>query len=370
MLILLDHAIPDEALRLVQGPHLRYRPELAGQDRAGEPALVRPDVLLTRTEPDESETGAWRTAAGGAPVVVTEADAVRDPDADTVAPAAGSGGGPILLRVADAPDPQRYADILALAERTWWVASSSPALADRLATARRTARRRTTDRRTPAGRSVALVGVGVVNLVTALRLLRDGHRVTLFDSAPDPRASAHWTAYGSSRGGGDARMFTLTEADGYHRTAESDPVPFGTPLEAGGWLMADPAGLSPAELAWARDNARIPPWLGRAYTEDILLFNRLSKDLWQELLGAEPTLADGVGLREGVLRLYTDHDRLRAQIARQDRVGATLGVHSPGELARRHPPCATPAPLAPWRVPSRSSASPCRCICSSPGWSA
>ena len=64
--------------------------------------------------------------------------------------------------------------------------------------------------------TVVLVGAGIVNLVTALYLVRHGYEVTVYDRAPDPRADAPWSAYGCTRGGGDGRMFTLTEADSYH----------------------------------------------------------------------------------------------------------------------------------------------------------
>lgn len=328
MLILLDHEVPEGTLRLLRGPHLLHRPESAdGPDRAAVLTSRHPDVLITRTAPDAAEETAWRTASAGTARVVLLVGA-GTPDEPSDDGELSRGAGPIVLRVAGT-GPQAYAAAAARAERAWWQASaeSLPPRSTGPGPARPA----------PGGRSVALVGAGVVNLVTALQLLRDGHRVTVHDAAPDPRASAHWTAYGCTRGGGDGRMFTLTEADGYHRTAENAPMPFRTPVEDGGWLLADADALSPADLEWAAENTRVPPWLGRSYTEDILRFNRVSGDLWRELLDAEPVLAEGVGLREGILRLYTDADRLRLQTARQDRVGATLGVHTPEEVARRHP---------------------------------
>ena len=39
--------------------------------------------------------------------------------------------------------------------------------------------------------------------------------MTVYDRQPDPRADAHWSEYGCTRGGGDGRMFTLTPAAAY-----------------------------------------------------------------------------------------------------------------------------------------------------------
>ncbi|MFG2114641.1 FAD-dependent oxidoreductase [Streptomyces sp. NPDC048718] len=77
----------------------------------------------------------------------------------------------------------------------------------------------------PAGpESVLLVGAGIVNLVTAQRLQSAGYEVAVVDAGPDPRAGAPWRLYGTSRGGGNARMFTLTEMDDYHAKSPSDTV--------------------------------------------------------------------------------------------------------------------------------------------------
>lgn len=106
-----------------------------------------------------------------------------------------------------------YARALVTAERRFLAERVGPVLAGHLGAVR------------PEAASVVLVGNGVVNLLTGLRLLRAGHRVTFYDSGPDPRSGAPWTAFGCSRGGGDARMFTLTEADGYFGSPGGGPCP-------------------------------------------------------------------------------------------------------------------------------------------------
>ncbi|WP_431044539.1 NAD(P)/FAD-dependent oxidoreductase [Streptomyces sp. P1-3] len=291
--------------------------------------------MITRSELDHNEARKWRSSAGSGPLVVIvigtrkadrAGESCASPGAESTA-AATADTGLVYRRVVAGAEPDRelYQSALALAERTWLTAVAGPALAGRLAGVR------------ARGRSVALVGAGVVNLITALRLLRDGYEVAVYDASPDPRNAAPWTAYGCSRGGGDARMFTLTEADGYHWPPGSGPVPFHRPVKESGWRIATPATLSAQDLDWAEDSAGIPPWLARSYTEDVLLFNQVARDLWRELAWREPALFDDVGLREGILRLYTDPNRLRAQVARQRRLGAARAVLSPDEVAERYP---------------------------------
>jgi D-amino-acid dehydrogenase len=69
--------------------------------------------------------------------------------------------------------------------------------------------------------TVALVGAGIVNLITALDLARHGYDVAVYDQAPDPRSGADWAAYGRTRGGGDGRP--PTAARGAAATAGCSP---------------------------------------------------------------------------------------------------------------------------------------------------
>ncbi|WP_329026964.1 NAD(P)/FAD-dependent oxidoreductase [Streptomyces sp. NBC_00690] len=333
MLTLLDHSLPADVLPFLHGPGLLHHPELsAGRHGARAAALAshRPDVLLTRTMLDPSETAAWYEATDAdAPLLVVLIDADDEHAREESGQATPGAGCPRLTvhRLKDPHGTERavYARALALAERLWLTAVTAPALAARLSAVR------------PFRGSVALVGAGVVNLITALRLVRAGHAVTVYDRAPDPRADAHWTVYGTSRGGGDGRMFTLTETDGYHGNPQTGPIPYLRPLVDNGWCLAEPSALRQEELDWVHDSTRIPPWLARAYTDDVLLFNQFARRSWEELFTAEPTLSRDVGLRDGILRLYNDPVRLSAQTARQWALGAVRTVLSPAEVAKRHP---------------------------------
>jgi glycine/D-amino acid oxidase-like deaminating enzyme len=186
--------------------------------------------------------------------------------------------------------------------------------------------------------SVTLVGAGIVNLVTALYLARGGYRVTVYERSPDPRENAHWTAYGCTRGGGDGRMFTLTEADSYNSRAWPSGDLLLRPVSAHGWRLTKPGDLSPAELRWAQRFHDIPRWLADSYTEDIFAMNRAGGDGWTALVESDPALFGGdTGYRDGILRLYTDEEYFRWHLARNERLGATRNVLAPRQVAERYP---------------------------------
>jgi glycine/D-amino acid oxidase-like deaminating enzyme len=195
--------------------------------------------------------------------------------------------------------------------------------------------------------TVTLVGAGIVNLVTALELVQDGFDVTVYDRAPDPRTGQHWTAYGCTRGGGDGRMFTLTEADSYNSRSWGEGGRSNnllrTPVSEDGWLIAKPGSLSEAETAWARDFHNLPSRLAEAYNKDIFAVNRLADGRWAALIESEPGLFDAnTGYADGILRLYTDADYFLRHVDRNNRVGATRRVLSATQVAADYPALAEP----------------------------
>jgi D-amino-acid dehydrogenase len=318
VLILLTFESPEG--ERARGPNVVYQPDLSGAsadrlaDRLRE---LRPDALVTRGVPDPAALAAWRAARPDSPLVVVHigASAGLEPD------------------VADGIAVERAADTraaLRTAERAWNRASApSPVV------------------RPGADRSVVLVGAGVVNLVTALHLVRHGYEVTLYDRAPDPRAGADWTAYGCTRGGGDGRMFTLTEADSYNgRDWRADGTSndlLSRPVSADGWLLAKAGDQSEPERRWAHDFHRMPSWLADGYTEDIFAVNRAAMTGWAELLDTESDLfGEETGYREGILRLYTDPGYLRWHVERNDRLGATRRVLTRAEIRADYPALAAP----------------------------
>ncbi|MFJ4188261.1 NAD(P)/FAD-dependent oxidoreductase [Kitasatospora sp. NPDC089509] len=195
--------------------------------------------------------------------------------------------------------------------------------------------------------TVLMIGAGVVNLVTAHALHTDGYQVAIVDAAPDPRVGRPWQDYGTSRGGGNARMFTYTEMDDYHAKSADEldrMTVFDRPPARCGW---DVRRYDVEEdRQWVQDFQRVRPWLARAYNGDILGLNRRSGELWSSWWRTRPQLFDDVELRKDVLRLYEDPSHLAAARQRQDAVGATIAAYSGHEVRERFPALAHAAPKA------------------------
>jgi D-amino-acid dehydrogenase len=279
---------------------------------------LKPDVLITRSAVAPAALAAWRAARPDAPLLVVDVGIVGD--ATRGGPADDDGGhrGIAHRRANDAIGALR------IAERTWNEAVSTAPPA-----------------RPSTKRSVTLVGGGIVNLVTALHLVRHGYEVALYDSAPDPRDNAHWTTYGCTRGGGDGRMFTLTEADSYNswawRPGRTSNDLLGRPISEDGWLLKRNDLLEP-ERRWADNFHRIPRWLADSYNDDIFAVNRAAEVRWAGLIDSDPGLFDdSTGYREGVLRLYTEANYFRWHVARNNRVGATRHVLTPSQVRAGYP---------------------------------
>lgn len=164
--------------------------------------------------------------------------------------------------------------------------------------------------------TVLLVGAGIVNLLTAELLASKGYTVRVVDAGPDPRACDDWTRLGVTHGGGNARMFTFTEADSYNEQGSAiyqdmRYVCRNTTLE-GGWAVKPPADLSGAERAWVDTFERLPTWLAQAMKRDVYHVNREAGVLWSDLMRRVPHVFEGVSLHPNILRLYAEEDALTA----------------------------------------------------------
>jgi D-amino-acid dehydrogenase len=284
-------------------------------------AEISPSILVSRVGLDLAAARAWRAAVpSGCLIVVCETLDQSDAMALTV-------NGVEVRTITPQADPDQFAiAALHLAERTWTELA-------------------TRERSTPAicpqsvGR-VALVGAGIVNLITALELARDGHEVIVFEAAPDPRLALDPGLYGCTSGGGNARMFTLTEADNYNDSrfgpSETLPVLLNKPASRGGWRLTQHQP-SAAEARWMSECGDLAPWLSDNYTEDVLAFNREAGELWAVLRRDEPEIFDGVALRDGIVRLYDDAEYFHAQVERQRAVGALQRVLDLDSLVECHP---------------------------------
>ncbi|KAH8693384.1 hypothetical protein GQ44DRAFT_635255 [Phaeosphaeriaceae sp. PMI808] len=189
-------------------------------------------------------------------------------------------------------------------------------------------------------KTVLIVGAGIMNLVAAEFLAIRGFQVRIVDANPDPRTCKDWTRLGATHGGGDARMFTFTEADNYNERGsdiyhDMRHVFRKTTLN-GGWSVKSPLSFSAAETAWVNTFEQVPTWLARAMKEDIYYANREAGKLWAEYMDRAPDLFKGVSLHPNILRLYAEEVALTAAHKLNRDLGTVVDEFSLPELLREN----------------------------------
>lgn len=186
---------------------------------------------------------------------------------------------------------------------------------------------------------VVMLGGGIVNLISAYALQKAGHAIRIIDGGPDPRTAQPWVAYGCSRGGDDARMFTLSEMDNYNDRQASPQMNtlFQRSAADLGWNVHWKDTLSASEKNWIKQFESIPVWLANRYNDDIFSFNHESLALWEEWKSEDPALFEGSVLREDILRLYSDPDHYAAAVKRQAGIGATKRLLTPEQIIAEQP---------------------------------
>ncbi|MDD7973628.1 NAD(P)/FAD-dependent oxidoreductase [Roseinatronobacter alkalisoli] len=188
-------------------------------------------------------------------------------------------------------------------------------------------------------RNVTFVGCGLVNLISAYFLASQGYQVSMIDAKADPRSNPSWDALGCSHGGGNARMFTLSEMDNYNcRSVHNDMNNyFSKPITALGWNIFGDTGLNAQEQSWVDEFQSVPVWLADQFNDDILAHNRESWYYWQAWIQKDPALFENSCYKDRILRIYADPTQYQAALARQNRIGATIEVVSAAEVAEAQP---------------------------------
>ena len=192
-----------------------------------------------------------------------------------------------------------------------------------------------------SGSKAILVGAGIINLMVARTLLDRGADVEIIDAGPDPRTKPDWRQLGATHGGGDARMFCFTEADNYNEKGNvvySDMKRvMSTTIRNGGWLAIPPEQMTMTEQVWLRNHCTLPSWMAEIFTEDIHHFNMASCPLWEQLQDTASHLFNDVQLTQGVLRLYSQPEKVVSAQALHSRLGSLKQVLDVQELCDRHP---------------------------------
>lgn len=321
MRILILDLLNEELANHVLAKNVIYRPDVLRKGQAVlRRVLVESDVdaVVTRAALPGDIVSAW---AGGRsePCYYVSIGMRSDKNGS------GNFGSAALLSIAENGDEDAYIAALKALERAF--------------TAQYDERHYAGGRRVSASRRVTLIGGGLVNLITAHYLSQRDYDVEIVDARPDPRTAADWTSFGCSRGGDDARMFTLSEMDNYNSREihESMNTAFQRSVSELGWATHHAGSLSQEEHAWVSEFESIPTWLADSYNDDIFSLTRESRGLWDAWIDSDPQLFQDSLIREGVLRIYSDIDNLAAGVARQSRIGAARAILSGADVAREQP---------------------------------
>lgn len=193
----------------------------------------------------------------------------------------------------------------------------------------------------PANKSVAVIGAGIVSLISVLEFAKAGYAVNVFEKSPDPRCRPDWTLMGCTHGGEGVRMFSLTECDNYHeRSSGGDTKPhqfIDTALDRMGWGLGDESRFGAQEMAWKSEFRDVPIFLADHYNEDIFALNHESYRLWRDTIEAEPALFEDVVFTEGLLRICRTGTYHQKQLERQKHVRAFVRELDRADLIDAYP---------------------------------
>jgi len=330
MIILLLDALHDDVLAQLQGENVLYRPDLL---RANPSALLEvltatgADALVTSAEIAAEVLEAWSQARTPTFMVRVLVEAGSPVTEVTVSDRNARHQQHIGVCARGPDERVAYVAAFEILEResTRHTLGSLPFAREALAPRH--------------DRTVALIGAGLVNLITAHALQKAGYALRIIDAGPDPRDDAPWLIYGCSRGGGDARMFSLSEMNNYHdkRGVRTRNQQFRHSVQERGWAIYREETLSRDEWRWIEDFEALPMWLAHRYTEDIFAFNRESYDLWMQWQESDPALFAASFCRDGIVRLFDSLATFEAKTVVQQRLGAVRRVLSAEQIAAEHP---------------------------------
>jgi len=332
MTILIARHIDEHLMSQGLGHSVIYRPDLAN-NAALEGALLqhKPRVLvIDGCPPDEPAITGWRKAMGDQPHVMIHTAISTSDRPPAVFRRAG-----IETQAIFSSQPAVHSDdleVLARAEAYLTYHEALPRLKAAGLTDNPSASR---------SRSVIAVGAGIVNLVTAWELARAGYQLTIVDACPDPRTKPDWRRLGTTHGGGNARMFSLTGADNYNEEGSliysGMNLVFRKKISEGGWLTRAAQDLTSTESSWHNHYHSVPVWMAEVFARDIYAVNHESMIFWQDMIKEFSGLFEKVGYVEDILRIYSEPEVYQAAVVLQRQLGALKRLLPEGEVGKRHP---------------------------------
>ncbi len=189
--------------------------------------------------------------------------------------------------------------------------------------------------------SVALIGTGIVNLVTGFNLQKKGYHVSFFDKSPDPAEVSNSERFGATFSGGNARIFSFNESR--HHLAKSlihdeNIYPqFRNVIGDGGWLFTRNPPPAEKDIRWIERQQSVPPWMASVYDKDIVSFNIRSHDFWLDLFSTSPQLLCNISLNSSLVRIYQTPESYARGLAYEKRIGSFRKVLAPDDLCSAVP---------------------------------
>lgn len=177
---------------------------------------------------------------------------------------------------------------------------------------------------------VAVVGCGVINLITAYFLSKQNYELVLIDKAPPPLKNTDWKKQGCTFSGENVRMYTYTEADNYNEKGSQlyskMNEAFEQIIDKNGWLTRNKETLNTQEHAWIKDFHTVSPEEAIQFAEDIYTVNIRCEKLWLEWKRAAPELFENTDYLDGVLRIYSEKEDFEAAQQLHRRLNSLTGV--------------------------------------------
>lgn len=190
-------------------------------------------------------------------------------------------------------------------------------------------------------KKVVLVGAGVVNLISAYFLQRQGYQLVIVDKAPAPGERKQWKKYGCTFGGENVRMYSYTEADNYNEKGSQlysrmDQA-FSSLIDHGGWLTKPKTRFTELERSWIEDFHAVPAQDAKCFSEDIYRTNIASGRLWDQMMRERPELFENVEVRADIFRIYSDPADFEAAKQLHGSLGSLIRVLENAEVMRTYP---------------------------------
>ncbi len=187
---------------------------------------------------------------------------------------------------------------------------------------------------------ISLVGSGIINLFIGFELAKEGHQVEFYDSRPNPKQlnDDRHKLLGSTFGGEDARIFSFTECRHHFAFKENiNSDYFRKSILNDGRICLNEKFLHPSDEQWIRNFEKIPKWITGHYHQDMVVYNKLSYDLWLSFFEENNKKNHGLGFVDRLFRIYSTQGKYESAIKKLADNGSFLSNCTKKDFLRINP---------------------------------